>query len=83
MKTLSLSSPSGKLRKIKIATSSLLQEISDAPPPEAEMMRAEASRLNGISFSLTRYLCYDQIEKAYTLICGDPDEDGTSLGLVG
>ena len=70
-----------KLRDIQEATSGLLQRIDDADPCGAEMLQAEAARLHGIGFTLTRLLCYDDIETAYRIVCGD-DVDRTSLGLT-
>lgn len=70
-----------KLYEIQQATTKLLQEIGDAEPREAEMMRSEASRLNGIAFALTRCLCFDQVEKAYRLASGDI-VDGEALGVA-
>ncbi len=71
-----------KLREIRTATTSLLQEISDADPREVEMMRAEAARLNEIGFTLTRLLCFNNIETAYGIVNGDLDECGEVLGLT-
>ncbi len=71
-----------KLREIRTATTSLLQEISGADPREVEMMRAEAARLNEVGFTLTRLLCFDNIETAYGIVNGDLDECGEVLGLT-
>lgn len=70
-----------KLREIQEATTELLQQIDDADPRGAEMLRAEATRLAGIGFTLTRLLCYDDIETAYKIVNGDTVDD-IALGLT-
>lgn len=94
MKTLHLPNPSGNLTRqdkqaavertlyeIRTATTSLLQQIDDAVPREEVELRAEATRLNGLGFTLTRCLCFDDIETAYRIVCGD-SVDGETLGLT-
>ncbi len=70
------------LRDTQAATAGLLQEIDDVDPREAEMLRAEAGTLNELAFVLTRCLCHQQIEQAYAIVAGAPDEAGTVLGLT-
>ena len=70
------------LREIQDTTVCLLQDIDDAEPREAEMMRDDASRLNGIAFVLGRLICHDSSKQAYELISGDPDKYGNVLGLT-
>ena len=94
MKTLPLSNPSGNLRKdkqaavesmlreIQTTATDLLQEIGNVDPCVAETLREESSRLSGIAFTLTRCLCYNDIDRAYRLISGDLDGYGDVLGTV-
>lgn len=95
MKTISLSNAPGKLtrqdkqaaveamlREIQTTATDLLQEIGNVDPFQAEVLREEASRLSGIAFTLTKCLCYDDIETAYRVVTGDPDEYGDVLGVA-
>lgn len=71
------------LRRIQQTSSDLLLQLEDADTTTTELLRNEITRLADCGFVLTRLLCRDDIERAYEIVCGDPDEDGTSLGLVG
>ena len=71
-----------KLYEIETTTTDLLQEIGNVDPFTAEALREEASRLSGIAFTLTQLLCHDDIERAYQLVTGDPDEYGEVMGIA-
>ncbi len=71
-----------KLRQIQSTTNELLAQMDSTDPCGAELLRAEATRLAGIGFTLTRLLCYDDVQRAYAVCCGDADEEGDVLGMA-
>lgn len=71
-----------KLHKIETATMDRLQEVANVDPFSAEMLRSEASRLAAAGFTLTQMLLHDQVERAYRVITGEPDDDDDVLGLT-
>lgn len=71
-----------KLRKIESTATDLLQEVGNVDPFVAEALREEASRLHGIAFTLTRCLCYGDVDRTYRLINGDLDGFDDVLGTV-
>lgn len=95
MKTLDLSTPPGKLtrqgkqaaveaklREIQDAATGLLQEVGIVDPFVAETLRDESARLAGIGFTLVQLLLHDQLERAYQIASGEPDEFGEVLGVA-
>ena len=72
----------GKLRKIQEVTTDRLQQITDADMATTEELRSEITRLASVGFVLTRLLCHDDVGRAYELINGDADENGTTLGVA-
>ena len=71
-----------KLREINNATTDLLQRTTDAGAVTTEELRSEITRLAGIGFTITRLLCLDDVQRAYEIINGDADENGTTLGVA-
>ena len=71
-----------KLREIQSASNDLLRQTEDADAGTAELLRTEITRLADCGFVLTRLLCFDDVQRAYEIVCGGADEDGSVLGVA-
>ncbi len=71
-----------KLCQIQDTTNDLLQQTVDADAVTTNEIRAEVTRLAGIGFTITRLLCFDDVERAYALVNGDAAPGGDVLGLT-
>lgn len=70
------------LRKIQRTSDDLLLQLEDADAGAAELLRTEITRLANCGFILTRLLCFDDVQRAYEIVCGGADEAGDMLGVV-
>ncbi|MCH7526523.1 MAG: hypothetical protein IID39_03715 [Planctomycetes bacterium] len=71
-----------RVRELSRLGDDLLQATEGTDLTTTELLRAEATRLNGIGFTLTRLLCHDDVEGAFAIVSGDADEDGTVLRVA-
>lgn len=60
----------------------LLQEIEGADPVTGESLQAEAVRLFGICFEITRLLALGDIEGAHRISVGNTGQDDDVLGVA-
>ena len=60
----------------------LTQQLTGYYDTYDELVRHEIVRLCSYSFDITQSLNRGDPQLAYEIACGNPDEDGTSLGLT-